>query len=67
MYYIDAETLVDNIYKELDEAKRYNYGDFIVKQDLIKLIDEFSNRIEEDTYASAREEFELEKRLNNFD
>ncbi len=55
-----VEAVVENIQKELEEAKRYKYPEFIVKQDLIRIIEEFENQIIEYIYDSAREDIKAE-------
>ena len=52
-----VEALVEDIQKELEEAKKYNYSDFVVKQDLINMVGEFERQTITDAYEDAREEF----------
>lgn len=56
--YSAIEQLVEDIQKELAEAKRYNYSDWIVKQDLIRLIREFERDVSDRAYEEAKDDLE---------
>lgn len=49
-------TVVEDIQKELEEARKYNYSEFVVKQDLIYIIEKFENYIMEYAYNIAKED-----------
>ena len=57
MFYMTAETVVEDILKELEEAKKYKYPEFVVKQDLVHILKLFEDQITEDVYDDAREDF----------
>lgn len=53
-----VDDVIEDIQKALDEAEKYHYNNFIVKQDLKNILQEFERQARQDGYDEAMEDVE---------
>lgn len=59
--------IVEDILKVFDEAKKYSYPDFIVKQDLTQLVEQYTQQVEDTTCRETEEALRAQWENSDFD
>lgn len=52
------DTLIDDILSTIEEAKKFNYADFVLRADLRKILEEYYREVEKYAYEEAKDDLE---------
>ena len=52
------DTLIDDILNTIEEAKKFNYADFVLRADLRKVLEEYYREVEKYAYEEAKDDLE---------
>lgn len=52
------DTLIDDILSTIEEAKKFNYADFVLRADLRKVLEEYYREVERYAYEEAKDDLE---------
>ena len=52
------DTLIDDILSTIEEAKKFNYADFVLRADLRKVLEEYYREVEKYAYEEAKDDLE---------